>query len=142
MVALNRAVAVAEVAGSAAALALVDALALERYHLFHAIRADLLQGLGRRDEAAAAYEAAIALAANEVERRLPAPPAAGARLADGFGSVGPVAPADAGHLAVLVQQLDVAVPDVQDSFDAEAFSPLVANLAVARNSSSGGPSFF
>ena len=45
--ALNRAVAVAEVDGPAAALALVDALDLDGYHLFHAIRADLLRRLGR-----------------------------------------------------------------------------------------------
>ena len=47
IVALNRAVAVAEVDGPAAALALVDALDLDRYYLFHAIRADLLRRLGR-----------------------------------------------------------------------------------------------
>ena len=50
--ALNRAVAVAEVDGPAAALALVDGLDLDRYYLFHAIRADLLRRLGRRAEAA------------------------------------------------------------------------------------------
>jgi RNA polymerase sigma-70 factor, ECF subfamily len=66
--ALNRAVAVAEVSGPAAALAVVDELALDGYHLFHAIRADLLRRLGRRDEAAAAYSAAIALTANAAER--------------------------------------------------------------------------
>ena len=60
VVALNRAVAVAELDGPAAALALVDALGLDRYYLFHAIRADLLRRLGRRAEADAAYEAAIA----------------------------------------------------------------------------------
>ena len=68
VVALNRAVAVAEVDGPAAALALVDALDLDRYYLFHAIRADLLRRLGRRAEADAAYEAAIARADNEAER--------------------------------------------------------------------------
>src|SRR6185295_7237580 len=52
--ALNRAVAVAEVEGPAAALALVDALDLGGYHLFHAIRADLLRRSGRIDEAARA----------------------------------------------------------------------------------------
>ena len=51
IVALNRAVAVAEVDGPAAALALVDELDLDGYHLFHAIRADLLRRLGRTEEA-------------------------------------------------------------------------------------------
>ena len=66
--ALNRAVAVAELDGPAAALAVVDALALDGYHLFHAIRADLLRRLGRRDEAALAYAAAIARTDNARER--------------------------------------------------------------------------
>jgi RNA polymerase sigma-70 factor (ECF subfamily) len=68
--ALNRAVAVAEVRGPAAGLAVVDDLepGLATFHLFHAIRADLLRRLERRAEAAAAYDAAIALAANEPER--------------------------------------------------------------------------
>ncbi len=69
VVSLHRAVAVAEVQGPAAALALVDSLALERYHLFHSIRADLLRRLDRYREAADAYEAAIALTDNAVERR-------------------------------------------------------------------------
>jgi RNA polymerase sigma-70 factor (ECF subfamily) len=68
VVALNRAVAVAEVEGPEAALALVDGLELDGYHLFHAIRADLLRRLGRDTEAAAAYEAAIARAGNAPER--------------------------------------------------------------------------
>ena len=68
MVALNRAVAVAEVQGPEAALALVDGLDLHGYHLFHAIRADLLRRLGRGAEAAAAYDAAIAHAGNAAER--------------------------------------------------------------------------
>ena len=68
VVALNRAVAVAEVDGPAAALAEVDALGLDGYHLFHATRADLLRRLERPSEAAAAYDAAIALAANAAER--------------------------------------------------------------------------
>jgi RNA polymerase sigma-70 factor (ECF subfamily) len=68
--ALNRAVAVAEVEGPAAALALVDGLELPGYHLFHAIRADLLRRLGRHDEAAAAYAAAIERAGNAAEREL------------------------------------------------------------------------
>jgi RNA polymerase sigma-70 factor (ECF subfamily) len=68
VVALNRAVAVAEVEGPAAALDLVDGLELDGYHLFHAIRADLLRRLGRDAEAAAAYQAAIARAGNAAER--------------------------------------------------------------------------
>jgi RNA polymerase sigma-70 factor (ECF subfamily) len=67
--ALNRAVAVAEVEGPEAALRIVDGLGLDRYHLFHAIRADLLRRLGRNTEAAQAYDAAIARADNAAERR-------------------------------------------------------------------------
>jgi RNA polymerase sigma-70 factor, ECF subfamily len=68
VVALNRAVAVAEVDGPDAALALVDDLKLESYHVFHAIRADLLRRLGRDDEAARAYSAAIERTENAAER--------------------------------------------------------------------------
>ena len=68
IVVLNRAVAVAEVSGPGAALALVEALPLETYHLFHAIRADLLRRLGRVAEAAAAYARAMALTSNVAER--------------------------------------------------------------------------
>jgi RNA polymerase sigma-70 factor, ECF subfamily len=68
VVALNRAVAVAEVHGAQAALALVDDLDLGAYHVFHAIRADLLRRLGRDDEAVPAYEAAIAGTENATER--------------------------------------------------------------------------
>jgi RNA polymerase sigma-70 factor (ECF subfamily) len=68
VVALNRAVAVAEVEGPDAALTLVDALDLGGYHLFHAIRADLLRRVGRNAEAALAYEAAIARTENATER--------------------------------------------------------------------------
>ena len=68
VVALNRAVAVGEVEGPAAALALVDELELDNYHPFHATRADLLRRLGRDDEAAAAYERAAGLAPSEAER--------------------------------------------------------------------------
>src|SRR5688572_12906185 len=68
VVALHRAVAVAEVSGPAAALALVDGLDLARHHLFHSVRADLLRRLGRSAEAAVAYDAAIALTGNEAER--------------------------------------------------------------------------
>ena len=68
VVALNRAVAVAEVEGPQAALALVDGLSLRDYYLFHAVRADLLRRLGRDGEAALAYDAAIAHAGNAAER--------------------------------------------------------------------------
>ncbi|WP_432000773.1 RNA polymerase sigma factor [Streptomyces sioyaensis] len=68
VVALHRAVAVAEVEGPQTALALVDDLALDRYHLFHAVRADLLRRLGRTAEAAAAYERAIGRTDNAAER--------------------------------------------------------------------------
>ena len=66
--ALNRAVAVAEVEGPDAALTLVDGLDLGGYSLFHSIRADLLRRLGRNDEAALAYDAAIDLTDNAAER--------------------------------------------------------------------------
>ncbi len=68
VVALNRAVAVAELEGPAAALDVVDRLDLRGYYLFHAIRADLLRRLSRPAESAAAYEAALALTDNTVER--------------------------------------------------------------------------
>ena len=68
VVALNRAVAIGEVHGPAAALALVDELDLDHYYLFHATRADLLRRLGRTDEAAAAYERAADLAPTDAER--------------------------------------------------------------------------
>jgi RNA polymerase sigma-70 factor, ECF subfamily len=68
VVALHRAVAVAEVQGPAAALAVVDGLDLDGYHLFHAVRADLLRRLGRGAEADAAYGAAIAGTGNAAER--------------------------------------------------------------------------
>jgi RNA polymerase sigma-70 factor (ECF subfamily) len=68
VVALNRAVALAEVAGPHAALTAVDSLDLDRYYLFHAIRADLLRRLGRESEAALAYDAAIARTGNAAER--------------------------------------------------------------------------
>jgi RNA polymerase sigma-70 factor, ECF subfamily len=66
--ALNRAVALAEVDGPPPALAALDGLDLDGYHLYHAIRADLLRRLGRDGEAALAYDAAVARAANEAER--------------------------------------------------------------------------
>jgi RNA polymerase sigma-70 factor (ECF subfamily) len=69
-VALNRAIAIAELEGPEPALALVDDLVLEDYHLFHATRADLLHRLGQDDEARAAYDAALTRADNAAERRL------------------------------------------------------------------------
>ncbi len=72
VVQLNRAVAVAMADGPGAGLALVEALGadgdLAGYHLFHATRADLLRRLGRRGEAATAYERALVLVTNEAER--------------------------------------------------------------------------
>ena len=68
VVALNRLVAVAEVQGPGPALELAGELGLDGYHLYHATRADLLRRLGRRDDAADAYDAAIARAANGAER--------------------------------------------------------------------------
>jgi RNA polymerase sigma-70 factor (ECF subfamily) len=73
VVSLNRAVAVAKVAGPQPALALVDALAasgdLDSYHLLHATRADLLRRIGSAAEAARSYARALELATNESERR-------------------------------------------------------------------------
>ena len=68
IVALNRAVAVAEVHGLAAALAAVEELDIPGYHLLPATRADLLARLDRPDEARAAYDEALALAGNDTER--------------------------------------------------------------------------
>ena len=69
VVALNRAVALAEVVGLEEALEVIDGLDLDGYHLFHAARADLLQRLGRSADAASAYRAALAIATNDAERR-------------------------------------------------------------------------
>ena len=73
IVSLNRAAAVAMADGPAPALALVDALAaggeLDRYHLLHAARADLLRRLGRAAAAAESYARALALVTNDAERR-------------------------------------------------------------------------
>jgi RNA polymerase sigma-70 factor, ECF subfamily len=68
VVALNRAVVVAEVAGPAAALELVDGLSLDSYYLFHAIRADFLTQLGRDADAQAAYATALSHSTNQAER--------------------------------------------------------------------------
>ena len=74
VIALNRAAAVAMVDGPARALDLVDALIargeLDGYHLLPAARGNLLNRLGRREEAKAAYRQALALAKLEPERRL------------------------------------------------------------------------
>jgi RNA polymerase sigma-70 factor (ECF subfamily) len=70
VVTLNRAVALAEVAGPEVALTALDGLDLEDYHLFHAIRADLLRRNGRTAEAAQAYAAAIARSSNTRETRM------------------------------------------------------------------------
>jgi RNA polymerase sigma-70 factor (ECF subfamily) len=68
VVALNRAVAVAETEGPRQALDLVDALDLDGYHVFHAVRADLLRRLGRDTEAVREYEAAVARSESAAER--------------------------------------------------------------------------
>ena len=68
VVALNRAVPVAEVHGPAAALTIVDDLSLTTYHPWHAVRADLLRRLGRYDDAVAAHSAALGLTTNSAER--------------------------------------------------------------------------
>jgi len=68
VVALNRAVAVAEVHGVVHALQLVDAIDLPRYHLYHAVRADLLRRIGRTADAAAAYRLALDNCRNKNER--------------------------------------------------------------------------
>jgi predicted RNA polymerase sigma factor len=74
VVELNRAIAVAMAQGPAAGLAIVDRLlsepALKRYHLLPSVRGDLLEKLGRREEACAAFQAAEALAGNQRERDL------------------------------------------------------------------------
>ncbi|WP_328794193.1 RNA polymerase sigma factor [Herbidospora solisilvae] len=95
VVALHRAVAVAEVDGPAAALGLLDGLDLDGHHLFHAVQADLLRRLGRDEEAVHAYEAALTRTENPAEqeilrRRLaqvrgPGNAGSGARM--GIGSV-------------------------------------------------------
>lgn len=68
VVALHRAVAVAEVQGPAAALTIVEGINLDGYYLFHAIRAELLRRLGRNAEAVLDYKAAIIRTANATER--------------------------------------------------------------------------
>jgi RNA polymerase sigma-70 factor (ECF subfamily) len=68
VVELNRAVALAEVDGVNTALASIDALPLDSYYLLHAVRADFLRRLGRVEQAAAEYGAALELTDNEAER--------------------------------------------------------------------------
>jgi RNA polymerase sigma-70 factor (ECF subfamily) len=70
VVAMNRAIAVAEVDGPEPALKILEALPLENYYLFHATRADLLGRLGRTEEAGAAYDRAITLTSNTAEQQL------------------------------------------------------------------------
>jgi RNA polymerase sigma-70 factor (ECF subfamily) len=70
VVELNRAVAVAETTGPEAALEIVDRLALEDYRYLHSTRGELLRRLGRAEEAGEAYRRALALAADDAERRL------------------------------------------------------------------------
>jgi len=67
IVALNRAVAVAEIDGPMTALGLIDELSLDRYNVYHAIRADLLRRTGQTNEAQAAYQAAIDRTDNTTE---------------------------------------------------------------------------
>ncbi|GGM16287.1 RNA polymerase sigma factor [Dactylosporangium sucinum] len=69
VVALHRAVAVAELEGPGAGLRLIEDLPLRQYHVFHAVRADFLRRLDRPEEAAAAYAHAAALTPNDAERR-------------------------------------------------------------------------
>ncbi len=70
IVELNRAVALAELNGPGPALAILDTLDLDIYHLFHATRADLLARLGRTAEADASYKRAATLTGNAAERSL------------------------------------------------------------------------
>ena len=66
---MNRAIAVAELEGPQAALALLDGLALDDYRYYHSTRADLLRRLGRDDEARAAYARALELTQPGPEQR-------------------------------------------------------------------------
>ena len=82
VVALNRAVALAEVEGPDAALAVLDELQLGGYYLFHAVRADLLRRLSRAADAVMAYDAAIARSTNTAERNFLQRARQGLALAD------------------------------------------------------------
>jgi RNA polymerase sigma-70 factor (ECF subfamily) len=68
VVVLNRAVALAEVEGVEGALASIDGLPLDSYYLLHDVRADFLRRIGRAEQAAAEYDAALELTDNEAER--------------------------------------------------------------------------
>ena len=68
VVSLNRAVALAEVQGVEVALGSIEDLPLERYYLFHSVRADFLRRLGRVEEAVDEYDEALGLTQNETER--------------------------------------------------------------------------
>ena len=70
IVALNRAIAIGELEGAAAVLAILNDLDsdLDGYHLYHAARADLLERMGDYDDAAAAYDRALGLTTNAVEQ--------------------------------------------------------------------------
>ena len=70
VVALNRAVALAEVHGARAALDVVDGLELQEYQPFHVTRGELLRRSGRHEEAADAYRRALRLTGNAAEQRL------------------------------------------------------------------------
>jgi RNA polymerase sigma-70 factor (ECF subfamily) len=89
VVELNRAVAVAFADGLERGLELIDRIDLPRYHLLHAARADLLRRLGRLDEAAAAYRAALALEMNGSDRTFLEGRLTELTVGHGGGSVGP-----------------------------------------------------
>ncbi len=89
VVELNRAVAVAFADGLERGLELIDRIDLPRYHLLHAARADLLRRLGRPDEAAAAYRAALALEMNGSDRTFLEGRLTELTVGHGGGSVGP-----------------------------------------------------
>jgi RNA polymerase sigma-70 factor, ECF subfamily len=69
VVELNRAIAVAELDGPEAGLAILDGLELDHYRYFHSARAELLRRAGRNDEARHAYRRALELAQTDAERR-------------------------------------------------------------------------
>ncbi|WP_456843873.1 RNA polymerase sigma factor [Cellulomonas sp. P5_C6] len=86
VVELNRAVAVAELEGPTAGLALVDDLPLDHFYLFHAVRADLLRRLDRPADAMTAYDDALALTPTEAESAFLQ------RSRDALSAAGPPAP--------------------------------------------------
>jgi len=111
---LNRAVAVGMSEGAEAALAIVDRLlrepALKSYHLLPSVRGDLLQRLGRHEEACAAFNAAVALAGNERERDLLRRRAA---IAAEAAAAKPVAPVEPGTSAEPVASGEPGRPSMQ-----------------------------